>query len=201
MKHPTALLAAGILLCPLISNADDPSAKSVAISTGQVANFEVFFSRATGGTTGAAIGGLIGAAIQAGSQADSDAAKTKEITAKLTQQDCGGPMVHAATDALIAGGFSVDPAAGTRVVLFIQDCGLRRIDRSADDVAGFVNVRLEYSPPGAAKPAWKEDIAITGHEHLPYAEFAKDAGMAQRELDETLKRAGVRVANKIIYQK
>ena len=202
MKHAITLLAAGFLSCPLLCGAEGPPAKSVAISTGQVASFEVNFSRVTGAATGAAIAGLVGAAIQEGKHTKDDAAKTREVATKLAHPECDTPMIRAATDALVAGGFAIDDAgAGARAVLFIQDCGLRLTDRSSDVVAAFVNVRLEYSPPGAAKPAWKEDITITGREQRAYSEFAKQDGLAQHELDETLKRAGVRVANKIIYQK
>lgn len=183
--------------------AESSSSKPIAVVVTESGKFGVVYHRTNPPGVGGVVAGLVGAAIQVGMQSSDDDAMAKQVMPLLSDPSCGSPVAAAMIAELRANGgyapMDVADNKGAVAAVEVKDCGLRLVDTSGKQVASYVNLRLKLTPAGGK--AWVEDIQVTGRERHPFDDFAKQAGLAQRELGDVLNRAGKRAADKIIYQK
>jgi hypothetical protein len=182
--------------------ADDGPGRPIAVQTKAPGAFEVVFHRTDANFGGAALFGIIGVSVQEGVQTGQDSDLAKKVLPQLTETSCGKPLVEAMTAKLQEAGFTVgaDAKSAPVVVIEVKECSLRLVDTAQMHVASYVNIALGYRPPGARVPEWTETIQITGKARRAFDDFVNEAGLAQAELTDALKRAGGRAANKLIYR-
>ena len=113
------------------------------------------------------------------------------------------PLLDAFTARLRAdGSFAVGEAKsknGASVDIAIDECGFHLADSIGSQFASYVYLTLKFKP--AAASAWSEKIQMSGRNRYEFDEIVNQSGLAQSELQDVLTRAGVRAADKIIYQK
>jgi hypothetical protein len=193
-------------LCVFIlkaAGAADQPGQPLSVSNSKLGVLEVVSHRMRPVGAGVAIGGLIGGAIQSGIESSQDDGMKKQLLKSFPDASCSQPLLDAFTARLRAeGSFAVEDAkgkSGSAVDIAIDECGLHLADTTANQFASYVYLTLKFKPAGAV--AWSEKIQVSGRNRYDFDEFVNQPGLAQAELEDVLKRAGVRAADKIIYKK
>ncbi len=194
------------LICLFIlesAHAADPPRQPLSVTNSKLGVFEVISHRMKPVGTGIVIGGLIGAAVESGIESSQDDAMKKELLKSFPGASCSQPLLDAFSARLRAdGSFAVEDArskSGSAVDIAIDECGLHLADTTANQFASYVYLTLKFKPAGAV--AWIEKIQVSGRNRYNFDDFVNQSGLAQSELEDVLKRAGVRAADKIIYKK
>jgi hypothetical protein len=204
MKRFIGPALAALAACAPPALAEEAAGKAIVLHGGKAVQAEVYFHRTEISSTGIIVAGLIGAAIEEGVKAGNDGEKTKAMLARLPEPGCNAPLLAAMMEALKAEGTYAPQDARVAGVptatIAINECGLRLVDTETQLLAAFIDFEIEYGLPGK-RPQWTESIQFSGRGRHAYDAFLGQEGLAQQELADALKRAGVRAANKIIYAK
>lgn len=188
-------------LCGVASAVEGPG-RPLNVTNSSAGVFGVISRRMEGAGTGAIIGGLIGVAIQSGMQSSADEAMKKKLLPLIPDPSCNHVLLDAFKARLQADGtFVVEDTKSKKdsaVDIAIEECGLRLADASTGEYASYVNLAMSVKPASAA--AWGEKIQISGRNRRVFDDFVNQPGLAQSELEDVLKRAGLRAADKIIYK-
>ena len=196
----TALLC--VFFLKAAGAADQPS-QPLTLTNSKLGVFEVISHRMKPVGAGIVIGGLIGAAVESGIESSQDNEMKKQLLKAFPDASCSQPLLDAFSARLRAeGSFAVEDAkgkSGSAVDIAIEECGLHLADTTANQFASYVYLTLKFKPAGAA--AWSEKIQVSGRNRYSFDEFVNQAGLVQSELEDVLKRAGARAADKIIYKK
>jgi hypothetical protein len=194
------------LLCVFIlkpAGAADQPGQPLSVTNSKLGVLEVISHRMRPVGAGVVIGGLIGGAIESGIESSQDDGMKKQLLKSFPDASCSQPLLDAFTARLRAeGSFAVEDAkgkSGSAVDIAIDECGLHLADTTANQFASYVYLTLKFKPAGAV--AWSEKIQVSGRNRYEFDEFLNQPGLAQSELEDVLKRAGVRAADKIIYKK
>lgn len=206
MKLVLGLLS-GVAVCALPCQAQEPTSapgQLVTLLTSDEGSFEVVYHRVEAAGAGAVAAGLIGASIQIGIQSSQDSGKTQQILPMLTDASCSKPLLEALAATLQESGrYTIDGSSAkgnTRITLDVDECGLRLVDSTEMQLASYVKLNMSYKSADG-EDAWSEKIQVTGRNRYNFDAFAKQPGLAQAEMVDTLARAGGRAANKIIFHK
>jgi hypothetical protein len=185
------------------AGAADQPGQPLSVSNSKLGVLEVISHRMRPVGAGVVIGGLIGGAIQSGIESSQDDGMKKQLLKSFPDASCSKSLLDAFTARLRAeGSFVVEDAkgkSGSAVDIAIDECGLHLADTTANQFASYVYLTLKFKPAGAV--AWSEKIQVSGRNRYDFDEFVNQPGLAQAELEDVLKRAGVRAADKIIYKK
>lgn len=198
-SHGTVLLLA--LVWETVGAADSP-AQFLTMTNSKMGTFEVVSHRMEAVGAGAAIGGLVGIAIQSGIHSSQDESLKKRLLQSYPEASCSQILLEAFSDRIRASGsFSLESAGkkAAAVDIEIDECGLHLADTTAYEFASYVYLKLKVKPATGA--AWNESIQVSGRNRYDFEEFVRQPGLAKSEMEDTLKRAGTRAADKIIYKK
>lgn len=189
------------LLCNTAGAADLPS-QMLTMTNSKVGVFEVVSHRMDPVGTGAAIGGLLGAAVQSGIHSSQDESLKKRLLQTYPEASCSQPLLDAFSERIRASRLFTLQSAGKPAVtadIEIAECGLHLADTTAVEYVSYVYLKLKVKPAGGA--AWNESIQISGRNRYGFEDFVNQPGLAKSEMEDALKRAGTRAADKIIYRK
>ena len=205
MKFPNGWRAA-FFLCALtieIACAADEPNQPLTVTNSKKGVFELVSHRMQPTGAGAVVGGLLGAAIQSGVESSQDESMKKKVLASFPDASCSQPLMDAFKAKLREeGSFAIADAKSKKASLVdidIQECGLHLADSAENQFASYVYLTLKFKPAAAAP--WSEKIQVSGRNRYSFDEFVNQAGLARLELEDVLKRAGARAADKIIYKK
>jgi hypothetical protein len=205
MNYPNGWRSAALLWVFALGTAaaTDQPGQRLAISNSKAGVFEVISHRMQAVGAGAVLGGLIGAAIESGMESSQDEEMKKRLLKSFPDASCSQPLLDAFSARLRADGpFTLEDAkskGGAAVDIAIDECGFHLADSTGSDFASYVYLTLKFKPAAAA--AWSEKIQVSGRNRYGFEDLVNQAGLAQSELGDVLRRAGVRAADKIIYQK
>jgi hypothetical protein len=203
MKHAfhhcgTALVMT--LICGTADSADSPA--SLLMTNSKIGSFEVISHRMEPDGTGIAIGGLLGVAVETGIHNSQDESMKKRLLGSYPDASCSKPLLDAFLERIIASGkFTLENAgkAAEVVDIEINECGVHLADSVAHQFSSYVYLKLKVKPAGGTP--WNEAIQISGRNRYDFEELVNQPGLAKTEVQDALKRAGVRAADKIIYKK
>lgn len=126
----------------------------------------------------------------------------KRLLQTYPEASCSQPLLEAFSERIRASGlFTLEGASKTAAAVDIEigECGLHLADTTANQFASYVYLKLKVKP--AAGVAWNEAIQVSGRNRYDFETFVNQPGLAKLEMEDALKRAGTRAADKIIYKK
>ena len=188
------------LACAAALAGDPPT--SLTMTNSKLGSFEVVSHRMEPVGAGAALGGLVGAAIQTSMHSSKDEALKKRLLESYPEASCSQVLLEAFAERIRASGiFSLENAGKTALTVDIEinECGLHLAEVYDDEYASYVFMKLKVKPATGA--AWNESIQVSGRNRYAFDAFVNQPGLAKSEMEDTLKRAGTRAADKIIYKK
>jgi hypothetical protein len=188
------------LVCATTVAGDLPA--SLTMTNSNLGTFEVVSHRMEPVGAGAAMGGLVGIAIQSSMHSSKDEAMKKRLLQTYPEASCDQALLEAfAARIRASGAFSLESTAKAAVSVDIEinECGFHLADTSVGEFASYVYLKLKVKPATGA--AWIEPIQVSGRNRYDFEEFVNQPGLAKSEMEDTLKRAGTRAADKIIYKK
>jgi hypothetical protein len=203
MKYPYGYRAAALVLA-LLSNLARPAdlpVQTLAVTNSKLGTFEVISHRMEPVGAGA-IAGLIGIAVQSGIHSSQDESMRKRLLQSYPEPSCSQLLLEAFSDRLRTSGlFTLESAGKTAAAVDIEidECGLHLADTTANQFASYVYLKLKVRP--ANGPAWNESIQVSGRNRYDFEALVNQSGLAKSEVEDALKRAGIRAADKIIYKK
>jgi hypothetical protein len=199
-EHLTVALIFGSL--SMTALAEDKVLQPINAVISDPAKFEVNFNRANPTGTGAVIAGVIGAAVQRGAQSSEDSDMADKVLSVNPGMVCDKPLLEALNATLqSSGAYEVKDRADKgveKVEVDMSDCGLQLADSATKQLLAYVNLTFKVHP--ASGGSWKEDVQVSGRSLHSFEEFSKQEGLATTALTDVLQRAGVRIAEKIIYK-
>lgn len=203
MKCPCGFRGAVLLMALLCgaANAADASPPLLSVTNSKVGSFEIVSHRMEGAGAGAVLGGLIGVAIQSGVQSSQDESMKKRLLVSYPEASCSKPLLEAFSDRIRASGvFTLDGGgkAAAAVDIEIGECGLHLADSTSNQFASYVYLKIKVKPTVGV--AWDESIQVSGRNRHDFEEFVNQSGLAKSEIEDALRRAGIRAADKIIYK-
>jgi|GEM_PF-5710836 len=200
------LTACGLLFCIHVNAA--PIA--VHYSLEKEGKFHVLYSRANSNATGAALGGLLGAGIQAGVENGKDERKEAAVLAYIAVTDCAPLLETAFFERLEnTGDYSVVDAdsevpeadSDLKVELTIDRCGFKLVNSERMFVAAFAEARYRIFSLDEAKPKSAERLLLLGKSRSTWDGLLNEETEIPLRFERVLKRAGQRLANKVIYRR
>jgi hypothetical protein len=179
--------------------AADLALPPLTMTNSKAGTFEVISHRMEPVGVGA-LGGLVGVAIQSGVHSSQDESMKKRLLQSYPEASCSQPLLEAFSER-IRGLFALESAGKTAAAVDIEigECGLHLADTTANQFASYVYLKLKVKP--AAGAAWNESIQVSGRNRYDFEAFVNQPGLAKLEMEDALKRAGTRAADKIIYKK
>ena len=200
-SHAAGALIVGTLWASSILRAQP--GQPLTITNSKLGMLEVISHRMKPVGAGIVIAGLVGAAIESGIEASQDEEMKKSLLKSFPGASCSQPLLDAFSARLRAApSFALEDTkskSSSAADIAIDECGLHLADTTANQFSSYVYLTLKFKPAGAA--AWSEKIQVSGRNRYNFDEFINQPGLAQSELEDVLKRAGVRAADKIIYKK
>ncbi len=209
----TLALAALMLALPTanVALADDATAaKQVVLHLEEPGKFEVLHSRAQSTNTGAAFFGLIGAGIEESHRHGKDEEREEAILVHIPDDACHNHLVESFTLRLEEKGISAtvvyekpgkNAGDAYAIRLKIDACGFRMVDTTDEDMAAYIVAQYRIYKPGEKISGKLEEVTMIGRDHRQWEAFLEDFEGAVEEFRTVKRRAGVRLANKIIYMK
>jgi hypothetical protein len=195
---------AGLLLALVCSSAGagDLPAQPLSMTNSKIGSFEVISHRMEPDGAGVVLGGLVGAIVQTSIHSSQDESMKKRLLESYPEASCSQPLLDAFAERIRASGLFALNGAGkmtAAVDIEIDECGLHLADTTAHQFSSYVYLKLKVKP--ASGPAWNESIQVSGRNRYDFEEFVNQPGLAKSEMEDALKRAGTRAADKIIYKK
>jgi hypothetical protein len=179
----------------------DASPPLLVVTNSRPGSFEVVSHRMDPVGAGIVIAGLIGAAVQSGVHSSQDEAMKKRLLPSYPEASCNKPLLEAFSDRIRASGkFTLDGVgkADEAVDIEIGECGFHLDDSAPNQFTSYVYFKIKVKPTKGA--AWNEAIQISGRNRHDFEELVNQPGLAKSEMEDALKRAGTRAADKIIYK-
>lgn len=186
--------------------------KTLAVVVEQDKEFEIFYSRANADATGAALFGVVGVAVGASIDENEDKEKAKLMAPAISNISCKSIFSEALLPLqqnerfekveIIKDGFNSDQFKDYDAVVFlaVKKWGLRLVEQRTDTVSGFVEVDIKMQTVPDNKLIWEERQVIAGRSREYLREYISNAELLQNELTQTIKDAGSRMSNLLIYQ-
>jgi hypothetical protein len=204
MGCPCIYRGAALLLALVCGSAGagDLPAQLLSMTNSKIGSFEVISHRMEPDGAGVVAGGLIGVMIQSGIHSSQDESMKKRLLQSYPDASCSQPLLDAFADRIRASGlFALNSEGKTTAAVDIEidECGLHLADTTAHQFSSYVYLKLKVKP--ANGPAWNESIQVSGRNRYDFEEFVNQPGLAKSEMEDALKRAGTRAADKIIYKK
>ena len=179
-----------------------PNSTRMVLHINKEGSFEVLYDRATSTATGAVLFGLVGAAVEEGLNQSNDKTIEKQILQHIPNPSCSTPLLESLYKTLKSSG-SVELLSDETLpvlTLNIYSCGFRIINSTNLKIAAYVDVKMEIINSGQKEPILEEKILIHGKQRLSLTEFLATPDAINMEFINVLEKAGVRIANKIIYR-
>ena len=203
--------AAVLLLLIGVAQADEASTgKHVRLHIEDPGKFEVLHSRAESTSTGAVLFGIIGAGIEESSRASKDEVREDAILVHIPDDACHNHLVEEFTARLDAKGITTEvinekpgKTAGDAYVirLKIDACGFRMVDTTSEEMAAYVVAQYRIYKPQEKITGKLEELTMIGRDHRVWEAFLADYDAAVAEFRAVKRKAGTRLANKVIYLK
>jgi hypothetical protein len=203
MRHLCVTRSVGMLwtlVCATAVAGDLPA--SLTMTNSKLGTFEVVSHRMEPVGAGAAAGGLVGIAIQSSMHSSRDEAMKKRLLQAYPEASCSPALLDAFAERVRASGaFPLESTGKPAITVDIEidECGVHLADTTVGEYASYVYLKLKVKPATGA--AWNESIQVSGRNRYDFEEFVNQPGLAKSEMEDTLKRAGTRAADKIIYKK
>ncbi|WP_027329954.1 hypothetical protein [Marinimicrobium agarilyticum] len=200
LKKPLFLAA---LLFPPAAFSDDVK-PPVFIDVKDKGKFDLLFDRAKSTATGAAVGGLIGAGVEAAVRSGNDEEKLEQLRPFLSVETCETELLSAFEEKLSGRGYTVENEAPSKsnaltVELEIKECGFKVVNSQTLAMAAFINFETR-SDDTALLSLNDETFHFYGKERYQFAELVDMEGDINSAHKKVFQKAGVRLANKIIYR-
>lgn len=203
--------AALLLLLIGVAQAEEASTgKHVLLHIEDPGKFEVLHSRAESTSTGAVFFGLIGAGIEESSRTSKDEKREEAILVHIPDDACHNHLVEEFTARLDAKGITTEviqekpgKTAGDAYVirLKIDACGFRMVDSTNEEMAAYVVAQYRIYKPQEKITGKLEELTMIGRDHRQWELFLADFDAAVEEFRAVKRKAGARLANKVIYLK
>ena len=203
------LLPISLFLFAISGNAQEPE-KHVVLHIEDEGKFEVLHSRAESTSTGAVLFGLIGAGIEEGHRSSEDTKREEAILVHIPDDACHSYLIEEFTAKMEAKGFGVSVVfdkAGRNsgdsyvVRLKIDACGYRMVDTIDKEMAAYITAQYLIFKPQQKITGKLEEVMLVGREQRTWETWMSEFEAAVYEFRDTKKRAGGRLANKVIYMK
>jgi hypothetical protein len=185
--------------------------KTLAVVVDQDKEFELFYSRASADGTGAALFGVVGATVGASIDENEDKEKAKLMAPAISNICCKSIFSEALLPLqqnnrfekvqIIKEGLNSDQFDGYDAVVFftVKKWGLRLVEQRTDMVSGFIEIDVKMRTIPDNKTIWEERQVIAGRGRENLREYISNAELLQNELTQTIKDAGTRMSNLLIY--
>ncbi len=180
---------------------------TINYSITKLGEFDIVYHRVDPTGAGVAAAGMIGAAIQAGHQAGKDKKKLEEVLPHITLDSCGDIIFDAFKDKIdkksilskmISKGVKFEK--GDLILkIGIDACGFKLTNSVDKLLSSYVLGKMVLTKKGNKKPLIKERLYLTGKQQFSFGQLLKESNQINSRLEKVLKKAGRRVANKIIY--
>jgi hypothetical protein len=203
--------AALLLLLIGVAQADEAGTdKHVRLHIEKPGKFEVLHSRAESTSTGAVLFGIIGAGIEESSRQGKDEKREEAILVHIPDDACHNHLVEEFTARLDAKGITTEvinekpgKTAGDAYVirLRIDACGFRMVDSTDAEMAAYVVAQYRIYKPQEKISGKLEELTLIGRDHRVWEAFLADYDTAVEEFRSVKRKAGARLANKVIYLK
>jgi len=174
-------------------------------STGK---FDVLFHRAQSTATGAILFGLIGAGVQQSIESGKDTGMKKTVLKLVEDASCKSRLIKSLTEKLEQNGYKTNVIQKKRLSkseknntvlgLKIIRCGYRLVNSSTKKMSAFVEFKATLKDK--KREIYKNKFLIKSKQHYLFQDLLDDIHKINDELDTVLKKAGARLANKIIYK-
>lgn len=82
--------------------------------------------------------------------------------------------------------------------IHIDQCGFKLVNQETGDIAAFISLRYYDHRDSKVK---KQSLYVAGKKRAPFSAWEEDLELCQHELEATLRKAGKRLANKLIYRR
>jgi len=178
------------------AGANDKSPINLTIDDGE---FDIIYHRAGTNSSGAILFGLIGAAIQEGTKSSQDEEKQQQILPLITSSSCSAQFDVSLKNKLMKKHVFSEEKSIPNLTVKIDKCGFKVVDSTTMLMSSFVLAKFTYN--GLSKETYEETIYITGKKKYSYDELIKNISTSNEEFEKVKKKAGQRIANKIIYKK
>jgi hypothetical protein len=169
--------------------------------------FDVVYHRVDPAGAGSAAAGLLGAAIQTSHQNSKDEEKQSLLQPHVSIDNCGDILIQAFQDkitkkqlpaSLIESSKELDK--GSLVLeISVDGCGFRLTDSVGGLMSSHLLGKMRLTRKGESKPVLEERIFVTGKQQLTFNELLREPELLDPYLEAVLKKAGKRIANKVIY--
>lgn len=208
-RYSFPTLAASLLLLTGLAQPDDSgTGKHVQLHIESPGKFEVLHSRAESTSTGAVLFGIIGAGIEESSRTSKDEKREDAILVHIPDDACHNHLVEEFTARLDAKGITTEvieekpgKTAGDAYVirLKIDACGFRMVDTTSEEMAAYVVAQYRIYKPQEKITGKLEELTMIGRDHRVWEAFLADYDAAVAEFRAVKRKAGARLANKVIY--
>jgi hypothetical protein len=186
--------------------------KKVAIAVEQKRDFEVIHWRAkTAYGTSSLLGGFEGDAIAHGIDKGKDKKEAEPMIEAIKDVCCPAIFIESLSPVKDSNHFEkvyiqVDTNQKTNlsdydaaITFTIDRWGLRLVEREADKVAAFVELEAKMVRTKDKRTIWNQREVIVGSRKETVAAFSADSNMLCEEMHETIQKAGLQMANALIY--
>ena len=195
-KLPAACIAIIFTACAI---ADE---NAIELKIKDDGDFDILLHRAESTATGAVIGGLIGAGIEEGVRSSKDSSKKKQILEKIEKPSCKDKLYSSLLKKLQTSGYTIntlteETKTDTIIEIEISNCGFKLSDSDTRKLSAFIDFKATLLN-GSDKPI-KHKFFFFGKEKYSFNELLEDGSATEKILHKVLKKAGKRLANKILY--
>ena len=179
---------------------------TINLSISNEGKFDVLYHRFESTATGAVFGGLIGGTIEEGVRKNKDNNKKKEILKLISNSSCKDRLISSLIEKLEDNTFEIVLEQETKknkkskfwLDVKILKCGLKMVNSTTKEISTFVEYNSIVREKN--KIITKKKHSIVSKNQYNYLALSNDIKNLNSELDLVLKKAGKRLANKLIYQ-
>lgn len=201
-----------IYLCLLIglnTNALPNEKQSVSLNLNNGGKFDVLYHRAESAATGIVLAGLIGYGIEEGIRGGKDGKKKDQLLSYISDPSCKNIFLSSLAEKLKKEGYDVSNSQSSENVkaghdklslnIKINSCGFKLVNTDSKQVSAFIDFKtILYD--GNKNPV-KQKYIFFGKTKTPFEELLQSKLSIEKEFSSVLKKAGKRLANKIVYRK
>ncbi|MFL0801098.1 MAG: hypothetical protein K6L80_11645 [Agarilytica sp.] len=198
------------ILITLLSTAvlaETESKETINYALSKPGEFDIVFHRVDPAGAGAAAAGLIGAAIQTSHQNGKDKEKLEEIRPHITLDSCGDVLFDtfkAKIDKKSIPAKEITASDSFKkgdliLKIGIDACGFKLTNSVDRLMSSYVLGKMVLKRKGQKGALIKERLYLTGKQQFSFEKLLEESDQINTRIEKILKKAGKRVANKIIY--
>lgn len=170
-------------------------------------DFDVLYHRAESTATGAVFLGLVGAGIEEGVRGGKDTAKKKQLLEFLDEPSCKAVFVNSFTTKLTNKNYRVvelDRSKKSTVDYMLEvkidACGFKMTNSNTRLMSAFMSIRTVLKDRDGDDLGLDKSFLIVSKTERTFESFLKNTEFIVSDFEYVQKKAGKRLANKIIYQ-